>query len=549
MPDLTELDRLIEQGLTLYGQGDLDGALLTWERALSLDPDNAQANSYVDYVRINYEMLTTEATTEGSPPFGIADDGEPEYTIEIKPGEELSPSNPAMHVESVNHDWFIDDETSGRHGVRAPAGSSGAPARLPSEMDLEVPASESGGVNFEDATREYGPSQRKAVDELLASEGATTEFQSEGTPGFGAQELTDVRRRELGFVKPRDPSSSSAPPTASPVAAPGRALTSSDDPPAPPPPPATAPIELSYSTSDLELPGGTDDLIASLPHPSPAPRVAAITRDLPSSIVPPHDASSAAVRLSIEEFDLGEPDLPPDLGVAMSSAPTREFVEKPTKELGPRSTEPVELLISAPTRELGLRGAGRAAIDDELGLQTSRSPGAPARPVDVSDQGTSADIVLPFDPIDARTAQILDEIDEDAPETEAKEDQTRRRITALLEHAASWAKEHELDRAVVAVDLALSEDPNSALAQKLIHRNREAIMAVFQGYLGDLERQPVLARPLHELASAPISPRAAFLLSRVDGMMSVDEILDVSGMPRLEAYRYLCQLFLRGILR
>ena len=75
------------------------------------------------------------------------------------------------------------------------------------------------------------------------------------------------------------------------------------------------------------------------------------------------------------------------------------------------------------------------------------------------------------------------------------------------------------------------------------------MMTVFQAFLGDLERTPVLARPLHELAGAPISPRAAFLLSRVDGLLSLDEILDVSGMPRLEAYRYLCQLFLRGILR
>ena len=107
----------------------------------------------------------------------------------------------------------------------------------------------------------------------------------------------------------------------------------------------------------------------------------------------------------------------------------------------------------------------------------------------------------------------------------------------------------ELDKAVAAVDLALSEDPNSALAQKLIHRNRDTIMTVFQSFLGDLERQPQLARPLHELASAPISPRAAFLLSRIDGTLSIDEILDVSGMPRLEAYRHLCQLFLRGILR
>ena len=52
---------------------------------------------------------------------------------------------------------------------------------------------------------------------------------------------------------------------------------------------------------------------------------------------------------------------------------------------------------------------------------------------------------------------------------------------------------------MAAVDLALSEDPNSALGQKLITRNKDAIMHVFQGYLGDLDRQPELARPLYEL--------------------------------------------------
>jgi len=67
--------------------------------------------------------------------------------------------------------------------------------------------------------------------------------------------------------------------------------------------------------------------------------------------------------------------------------------------------------------------------------------------------------------------------------------------------------------------------------------------------LGELERQPQLAKPLHELAATPLNPRAAFLLSRIDGTLSLDEILDVSGMPRMEAYRYLCQLFLRGVLK
>jgi hypothetical protein len=268
-----------------------------------------------------------------------------------------------------------------------------------------------------------------------------------------------------------------------------------------------------------------------------ARQVSVKTRDLPGAVIAPQHPNLAAA--PFEEFELDAPaEPPPPLG----SAPTRDlagavasFSERKTQDISDRPTQQIssrtaadagayEPLISAPTRELGLRP-------------------------DSQQDGTRSDIVLPFDPIDARTAQILDEVDEGAPRDEPKEDQTRRRISTLLERAGTWATANELDKAVAAVDLALAEDPNSALAQKLIHRNRETIMGVFQGFLGDLNRQPVLARPLHELSSAPISPRAAFLLSRVDGMMTIDEILDVSGMPRLEAYRYLCQLYLRGILR
>ena len=64
MGEVREIDRLIEEGLLLYGQGDLDQALMIWEKALSIDPENPQANSYVDYVRMNYELLTTEAATD-----------------------------------------------------------------------------------------------------------------------------------------------------------------------------------------------------------------------------------------------------------------------------------------------------------------------------------------------------------------------------------------------------------------------------------------------------------------------------------------------------
>jgi hypothetical protein len=144
---------------------------------------------------------------------------------------------------------------------------------------------------------------------------------------------------------------------------------------------------------------------------------------------------------------------------------------------------------------------------------------------------------------------LLRELDRAAPPGEDKDDRARRRLTTLIDRATGAAAQGDHAAAVIAAELALSEDGNSALVQKLLQRHRDALQAVFQQYLGDLQRQPALARPLHELASAPIGPRAAFLLSRIDGMLSIDEILDVSGMPRLEAYRHLCQLFLTGILR
>ena len=73
-------------------------------------------------------------------------------------------------------------------------------------------------------------------------------------------------------------------------------------------------------------------------------------------------------------------------------------------------------------------------------------------------------------------SSIFDAVDRDAPPDELREDRTRRRIRALLEHASQWVASGEPDKAVAAIDLALAEDSTSPLAQKLIHRNQNAIM-------------------------------------------------------------------------
>lgn len=688
---VSEIDRLIEEGLSLYGEGDLDGALLLWERVLVIEPDNPQANSYVDYVRMNYELLTSDAAGEDSGPFGIGSD-EPEYQIEISPGDSAEPSSPMFMDDPEG--WGIGEE----HG---PPPASSLTLELeadeppgggaPGTFDAPAAGDEAEGddVSFEDATREYPGGAGRPTRTLLGYDqpGAEpAEFAPEITPAFGnvedfqtpqafATQPTDIRRRDLGFVQPagqpggqpgvqpggarraappadpgppelkmtlRTPSSSAIPvpgssPALVPAVDPHRAPTVEGlgDPAAlelelaTPPPgselaPAYASLELDLPlmpdarlTEDLPgradtrrtgEPGGPPDLVASLPTPKPG-----TTRPLPSKTRPPAfdpisglsapggAAASLAAQLAAAKLtprpdpaddrptrDLTQEPTEPALRAASASPPEQPHVTTldprraihPDPQHAPRATPPSvssefadrptnpftgrpaprsdDSLITAPTRELGLRELAqrperperaerpeqshdRALTDDENTGQTDVFKPRPPR--------SSQPEIPGMDPIDARSAEILEQVDRGAPASETREERTRRRITALLERAATWSRDADFDRAVTAVDLALSEDPNSALAQKLIHRNRDAIMNAFQAFLGDLQRTPNLARPLHELASAPISPRAAFLLSRVDGTLSLDEILDVSGMPRMEAYRYLCQLFLRGILR
>jgi len=570
--DDPDIDRLIEEGLARYGAGDLDGALLVWEQALAIDPDNAQANSYVDYVRMNYELLTSEANREEDAPFGIGE-YEAEYHIEIMPGEPSEPGTPrtSLHLDPLEEGWFIEPESGHRNGDQARTMSSDFP-QITLELDEDTVARPRGvtqqdEISFEDNTREYPGGKGNPSSDLLerAGDPITAEFHGEETPPFGQLAdfqtptggwVTHVRKRDLGFVQPtasepeRPRNKSSGPPELKMTLRTPEAVDV--------PPPADSDIELSY-----EPPGpGDADLIASLPSPTPVHGVRLIedasgsgpTRELhgpartPGATQPPVSRSRTSdfgpqptgdfsqqrteklPSSSVHVAELPQRDMPTGKLPAMTRPPAK----RPSDEVPPLP------LMSAPTRDLGIRPGPRPASEEDTFHR------AVPRALDIVSDARAAELE---DPVDTRTVQILADVDAGVSGAESKEDRTRRRITTLFERASAWQQNGDVERAVAAVDLALSEDPNSALAQKLIHRNRDVMMAVLTAFLGELERVPELARPLHELANAPISPRAAFLLSRVDGILSLDEILDVSGMPRIEAMRYLCQLFLRGILR
>jgi len=181
-------------------------------------------------------------------------------------------------------------------------------------------------------------------------------------------------------------------------------------------------------------------------------------------------------------------------------------------------------------------------------------PRAPPRistspPFAAEAEQTHLDPVLPFDPIDARSNEILEHLDEGAPDNETIEARALRRIYTLMEQAQGWLGIGEADNAVTAVELALEQDMHTPATQKALQKHIDVIVQAYEGLLDDPYRVPVLSRSLAELTMIPMEARTRLLLPFIDGEATIMQIVERTGMQRLEAYHHLCQLLLRGIVQ
>lgn len=77
---------------------------------------------------------------------------------------------------------------------------------------------------------------------------------------------------------------------------------------------------------------------------------------------------------------------------------------------------------------------------------------------------------------------------------------------------------------------------------------RSKLIDQYLARLRRLTRVPLLKVPPSEWMELDLDHRACFLLVHLDNISSFDMILDVSGMPRHEALRLLCDLLDRGII-
>jgi len=100
--------------------------------------------------------------------------------------------------------------------------------------------------------------------------------------------------------------------------------------------------------------------------------------------------------------------------------------------------------------------------------------------------------------------------------------------------------------AIALADLILAEAPESPVARECRARSGAALEGIYVARLGPMNRLPIVVIDPTLIDSLGIDHRAGFLLSLVDGASTIEAILDVCGMPRLDALRILHELVQRG---
>jgi hypothetical protein len=100
----------------------------------------------------------------------------------------------------------------------------------------------------------------------------------------------------------------------------------------------------------------------------------------------------------------------------------------------------------------------------------------------------------------------------------------------------------DYSRALQIAEQLLARSPDDLSARRYAQNCREVLTQMFAARIGPLDQVISVVVSPEEVQWLSLDHRAGFLLSLVDGQSTVDEILDISGMTRLDALKILHDL-------
>jgi hypothetical protein len=107
----------------------------------------------------------------------------------------------------------------------------------------------------------------------------------------------------------------------------------------------------------------------------------------------------------------------------------------------------------------------------------------------------------------------------------------------------------DFSRALSIAEDILARTPDDAAARRCAQNCRDVLTQMFAARIGPLDQVITVVVSPDEIQWLALDHRAGFLLSLVDGQSTVDEILDISGMTRLDALKIIFDLTERQVVR
>ena len=135
-------------------------------------------------------------------------------------------------------------------------------------------------------------------------------------------------------------------------------------------------------------------------------------------------------------------------------------------------------------------------------------------------------------------ADVLDE----AVSTEPALTVSRTSPGAALQMARDSYQLHDFQGVVEALDDYPSDASHNTEVRNMLAEARSQLLRMYEAKIGSLEQVPSVLISNEEVIWLNLNHRAGFILSQVDGTVTYDDLISLSGMPRLDTVRILTEL-------
>jgi hypothetical protein len=239
----------------------------------------------------------------------------------------------------------------------------------------------------------------------------------------------------------------------------------------------------------------------------------------------------------------------------------RHRSSEPDAPSTPRVSEPQIAVSSARATQSGLPRPSK--LPPSAGRKKKRDDAARAAPPATASEPPRWELVrkskarISVAPEDQRRSQpnVLEPIIDEPPDERRPRRRTSKppRASSSPDYRRTQMRERlelgDYSGALVVAEEIASSGGADAEVKRVGEECRRVLIGMYESRIGSFDRVPKVLVSPHELVWRSLDAATGFVLSRIDGMSTFEDIVDISGLSRFETCRILNQLLQDGIIR